>query len=1737
MLALHQSSVGARAVMVEVDTRNRHEAFPLSDIQHAYWIGRGESLELGNVACHVYFEWRLDGVDLKRLEQAWNHIVERHDMMRAIVDADGRQRILPKVPYYEIEIAELPDDPIAAECWLEQTRNRMSSQVLDPGGWPLFELRASRLPSGSVHLHLDIDLLMFDVQSFHIFLGELEQAYQSLELLLPQPGLSFRDYVLTHEEAKAGDAYREARDWWLGRLDDIHPAPDLPFVVAPGSLTRPDFSRRMRILPQEKWQKLSEIGASFGLTGSTILLTAFSEILANWSNSPRFSLNLTHFNREKIHPDVMRLVGDFTSVLLVGFDGEAPISFVERAKLLQKDMWAGLAHRKFSGVEVMRELARRQGGQLSGTMMPVVFTSLLGLEIDRLADGSRPGSLLGEPLHLRTATPQVWLDHQVMIRHGNLVYNWITIDQLFPDDMIEDMLDAYGRLLERLAAGAESWHRPAGALTPQTQLDIRREVNRTAFPITAELLSEPVGRGAEDGGDAPALIHPDGNLTHDELHSMSDGVADMLHELGIAEGERVAVMLPKSTAQIAAVLGILKAGGVYVPLAHDIPAERFAQIHADAGILKVFCLLDRELPEGVARLTPDRMCTGGWPHVAWHQRRPDDLAYLIYTSGSTGMPKGVMITHKAANNTIRDINLRFGIGADDRVLSLSALAFDLSVYDIFGLLAEGGAVVLPREDDRLDPVHWLDLMRRHEVTVWNTVPALLDILLDHLEQSGTACPRGLRLVLLSGDWIPVGLPARLRAFLPDVTLVALGGATEASIWSNYFEIVEVDPDWRSIPYGYPLSNQRYHILDAHLRDRPDWVSGDLYIAGDGLAEGYWGDAPKTKAHFLSRPETGEKIYRTGDIARYWPDGAIEFLGRRDNQVKLGGYRVELGEVEAVLEGVPGIGKAAVTVSGTDGNGASRKIQAYIVADAADGDIWTEVDPLPDPVWEGVQQAGNEKTAPLSPSDTENLQHFDMHGDLFAQKVIERSFVRLGIYAPGQVFALPEIMTRCGILGKYETLLRQWADTLVKDGLLARVNAQCYRVLKALQDDARHIAMCLDRLRGACDWGTEADALSDWIGLCAERQLPMLTGEVDPLEILFPDGDYRRANSLYRLNPLSVWCSGIVASLIAQASGAFDGTLRIMEVGAGTGGTTAHLLPVLDPRRTRYLFTDLSDFFLTHARSEFSEFGFLDYARYDINLSPERQGYAPHSQHVLLAVNVLHDARNLIESLAHLRRILRPGGILIVMEATRNSRLQLITAGFLEGFSDFDDFRRERGLPLIAADEWCAAMRKAGFNDPDIVPRHGHDKLWQHVMICRCPMEGRILDEAVLDRLLSRQLSDYMRPDRYMLLDRLPLTSNGKVDRGSLPDLAGTEIGATGDFVVPVGDVEEKTASIWQRVLGLPQVGRNDNFFLLGGDSLLATRLSGLLRDELDADIPLRAIYEHPVLTDFARHLQSWGCNGTFADSGWQSVLPLRPRRSGTRHHVYLLPGSDGTGHGYRPLAEELPDDVAITALQPPGLAEDDVPLASFEALADFFAGEIAKQGEADGNILVGGWSFGAVAVVETVHRLRVIGIEPDGMFLIDPSPKGAFADFDGDGLRAVGDRLGTLEARFGALATELSVPGGGSPESRRQISHACLEHLGISTEHAPHIGSRFEAMLNAHLAALKKYDIGDVPDLPSGLPVLHIEAGRRFEHWRELPHYWPDPTHRVSVDFSHWQLISERDAIIQIARAIETTFI
>ncbi|STR39160.1 iron aquisition yersiniabactin synthesis enzyme (Irp2) [Klebsiella michiganensis] len=343
-------------------------------------------------------------------------------------------------------------------------------------------------------------------------------------------------------------------------------------------------------------------------------------------------------------------------------------------------------------------------------------------------------------------------------------------------------------------------------------------------------------------------------------------------------------------------------------------------------------------PRGAGKSTPTP--TSGWcspasttpapgqtdiSHLTWQQAieaepladqaacAPTQPAYIIYTSGSTGTPKGVVISHRAALNTCCDINTRYQVGPGDRVLALSALHFDLSVYDIFGVLSAGGALVIVMENQRRDPRAWCELIQRHQVTLWNSVPALFDMLLTWCEGFADAAPEKLRAVMLSGDWIGLDLPARYHAFRPQGQFIAMGGATEASIWSNACEINRVPDHWRAIPYGFPLANQRYRVVDELGRECPDWVPGELWIGGIGVAEGYFNDPVRSEQQFVT--QSNARWYRTGDLGCYWPDGTLEFLGRRDKQVKVGGYRIELGEIESALSQLAGVKQSTVVAIG------------------------------------------------------------------------------------------------------------------------------------------------------------------------------------------------------------------------------------------------------------------------------------------------------------------------------------------------------------------------------------------------------------------------------------------------------------------------------------------------------------------------------------------------------------------------------------------------------------------------------------------------------------------------------------------------------------------------------------------------------------------------------------------------------------------------------------------------------
>jgi amino acid adenylation domain-containing protein len=379
---------------------------------------------------------------------------------------------------------------------------------------------------------------------------------------------------------------------------------------------------------------------------------------------------------------------------------------------------------------------------------------------------------------------------------------------------------------------------------------------------------------------------------------------------------------------VVGVLAVQLCGAAYLPIDAHLPPARQAQLLEQAAARVAV------VHEG-AQFDLDVLCVpvaADLAPVAEVVTPGDagDLAYVIFTSGSTGVPKGVMIDHRGALNTIVDINRRFGIGPQDRVLALSSLSFDLSVYDIFGLLAAGGAIVLPPDGDMRDPEHWTPWLARHRVSLFNAVPSFAQMLSDlaRLRPELRDLPH-LRLMMMSGDWIPVSLPPALRTSYPQCRLVSLGGATEASIWSIWHDITAADDGRRSIPYGRPLDNQRFHVLHADLTDCPDGVPGLLHIGGDGLALGYYGDDDKTAASFIRHPQTGERLYRTGDLGRFLPEGTIEFLGRADTQVKVRGHRIELGEIESVAARHPLVRQAVVSAPDL---GDGRILVAYVQLD-------------------------------------------------------------------------------------------------------------------------------------------------------------------------------------------------------------------------------------------------------------------------------------------------------------------------------------------------------------------------------------------------------------------------------------------------------------------------------------------------------------------------------------------------------------------------------------------------------------------------------------------------------------------------------------------------------------------------------------------------------------------------------------------------------------------------------------
>ncbi|MFI7492516.1 amino acid adenylation domain-containing protein [Micromonospora echinaurantiaca] len=1574
---------GAPTAGLEPDPAARHDPFPLTDIQMSYVLGRRSAFAYSGVGCHAYGELTFPDLDGDRVAEVWRMLVRRHDMLRARIDPAGSQRIVPDPPALVVPVLDLRGrGPAAVAAAIDGVRAELDHRVYPPDGWPLFEVRVTRADDRAV-LHLSIDFLVADYVSIQLLLEEFTRCYHDPGHRLPPLELSFRDYLLGERQLRGTRRYAKDREYWWHRIDTLPPAPELVVLgdrpAEPGGVR---FHRWQLHLPTEAYEGLKRLAADRGVTPSVAVLAAYAEVIGRWSKGRRFLLNLTMLRRLPLHPQVDRLVGDFTSAVLLEVDGDAGASFGERAGAVQQQLWADMDHLLVSGVEVLRELARRRGQDAA--LMPVVFTSALGLGTAGESGPQRVGFGYGI-----SQTPQVWIDCQALERSDGLVVNWDVRQGIFPDGMVEAMFGAFQALVRQLAAG-QRWDDADPVELPADQLARRAEVNDTTAPLTGALLHDGVVAQCRRTPDRPAVIGADRTLSYGELLTRAAAVAEALRAAGAAPGDLVAVLLPPGPDQVVAVLGVLLAGGAYLPVDTRAPVARKESLVDAAGARYAVTTADAEgLPAGVRRIVVDGLPPADQP-VAPVGVTDRDTAYVIYTSGSTGRPKGVVIPHRGAVNTVEDINRRFAVGPDDRVLGLAGLSFDLSVYDIFGPLAVGAALVLPAADRRGDPSHWAELIRDHRVTLWNSVPAQLQMLADYLAVADTTGLDSLRLAMLSGDWIPVRLPDQIRALIPGLVLHSLGGATEGSIWSIGYPIDEVPAEWPSIPYGRPLTNQSMHVLDEAMRPCPDWAVGELYIGGVGVADGYLGDPELTARRFVRHPVTGERLYRTGDLGRYLPSGDIEFLGREDLQVKIRGHRIELAEIEAAAQSYPPVGAAAVVVEGDAP--LERRLVAFVEpARRADG---------PDDPLDLAASAVRELAAIRAEQDGEQAVRFARQLDHTALLAMIRALRDQGLFTSAEVgHTVDEVMRTARVGAKHQRLIRRWLAALERHGLIRRDPAGRLRPapesLTVDADTVRAAWQEIDRMQDAGGLRTE---LVGYFRTASAHLPELMRDEVDPVQLLFPQGRLDIQESAYQGNFLSHSLNRLVVRAMCDLAAAWpdDRPMRVLEVGAGVGGTSIDLIPALDGYPVRYAFTDVSQFFLNSARERFADYPWVDYHLFDLNVDFRTQGMTANSVDVILCANVLHYARDAGQALARFRELLRPGGWLVFIETTRDNYQILTSMEFLFDATagDFADVRAGRDETFISAPQWRELLAAAGAA-PAVqlsATDAALDAIGMHVFAARFKPDRVDVDPAALRRHLAERLPEYMLPSRLEVLDAIPLTANDKVDRAALRALLPRAAAARGaGSAEPSGELETAIAAIWADVLNVERVGRDDDLFSLGGDSLLAAQLVGRIRDDVPAasgalfDTLLRDLLEGATVRTIAAGLTGGDTAGDTAEPATgPAAAPALP---------FPVPPEG-------PVRLELPGDA--TAEDPERRAAGYLP---------------ALRAELRGRpVELTGRDLGGVLAAELARQLGEAGVTVSGLTVVAglPLPDGAPGEL-------VGEYLFTRE--LGVDPADLGLPG------------------------------------------------------------------------------------------------------------------
>jgi amino acid adenylation domain-containing protein len=938
--ALETSSGGERTgsgwLAIEPGGWREGEPLPLSFSQERLWFF--EQMEPGSPVYHIPAVFRLAGpLDAAALEASLGEVVRRHAALRTSFSlADGRpvQTVWPPAPLRlpVLDLGALPRE--RREAAARSLAAGLTLQPFDLGSGPLLRAALLRLaPEEHVAVFV-VHHIASDGWSMGVLLREVAALYGALSQGRPSPlpelPIQYPDYALWQRRWLRDERLEDEVSFWKRTLSGA------PVLELPADHPRPPVqtylgSQEPLFLPADLVRAVKGLGLAEGSTLFMTLLAGLTALLARYSGQEDVSVGSPVANRERVQTEP--LIGFFVNTLVfrTGLSGVG--GFRELLGRVRRTALAAYAHQELPFERVVEEVNPPRDLSRSPLFQVMLAPQNTGGGQALELPGLTLLPLDGVEKTIAKYDLTFWVREGAEGVSGSLEYN----RDLFEASTVSRMI---GHLRSLLAAAAASPERPwteLPLLTASEREELAR-LNATEAPFPADV---PVHRLFEaQAARAPertAVVFGAEALTYRELDERANRLAHALRALGVGAEERVGICVERSLEMVVAVLGVLKSGGAYVPLDPSHPRERLAYVLGDAGarVLLTQQSVAERLPELLASVERPLRLDADWPEVSRHPAAsPEELAlpgsrlaYTIYTSGSTGRPKGVQIPHRALVNFLSSMRERPGLSADDAVLAVTTLSFDIAGLELLLPLLNGARVIVAPAEAVGDGAALADLLKRSGATVMQATPATWRLLLE----SGWEGEAGLR-VLCGGEALPRDLAERLLARTGE--LWNLYGPTETTVWST---VERVGSGPGPVPLGGPVASTRVHLLDRNGQPVPAGVAGELLIGGEGVARGYLGRPDLTAERFVPDPfasEPGARLYRTGDLMRRRTGGVLELLGRADFQVKIRGFRIELGEIEEVLSRCPEIRRAVAAVR-EDVPG-DRRLVVYVVPRAAEG---------------------------------------------------------------------------------------------------------------------------------------------------------------------------------------------------------------------------------------------------------------------------------------------------------------------------------------------------------------------------------------------------------------------------------------------------------------------------------------------------------------------------------------------------------------------------------------------------------------------------------------------------------------------------------------------------------------------------------------------------------------------------------------------------------------------------------